>query len=225
MRISDWSSRVLFRSQQMKGIDNLRYFSSTSDSAGNLAITLTFEQGTDPDIAQVQVQNKLAQATPLLPQEVQQQGIRVTKAVKNFLLVVALYSEDGSHDQVDIGDYVASRIQDPLSRIKGVGDTQVLGAQYAMRIWRDPFKMTTYNLAISDVKAAILAQNAQVSAGQVGSLPSVTGQALKATITAQSRLRTPEQFRNILLRTNPDGSTVHLSDVARVELEIGRAHV
>ncbi|MCZ4344093.1 efflux RND transporter permease subunit [Sphingomonadaceae bacterium G21617-S1] len=204
--------------QQMKGIDNLRYFSSTSDSAGNLAITLTFEQGTDPDIAQVQVQNKLAQATPLLPQEVQQQGIRVTKAVKNFLLVVALYSEDGSHDQVDIGDYVASRIQDPLSRIKGVGDTQVLGAQYAMRIWLDPFKMTTYNLAISDVKAAILAQNAQVSAGQVGSLRSVTGQALNATITAQSRLRTPEQFRNILLRTNPDGSTVHLSDVARVEL-------
>jgi hydrophobe/amphiphile efflux-1 (HAE1) family protein len=204
--------------QQLKGIDRLRYFSSTSDSAGNLAITLTFEQGTDPDVAQVQVQNKLAQATPLLPQEVQQQGLRVTKAVGNFLLAIALYSEDGSHDQIDLSDFVASRIQDPLSRVPGVGDTQVFGSQYAMRIWVDPFKLTNYNLAIGEVKAAIRAQNAQVSAGQVGSLPTVGGQALNATVTAQSRLRTPQQFREILLRTNPDGSMVRLSDVARVEL-------
>ncbi|KKC25726.1 efflux RND transporter permease subunit [Sphingomonas sp. SRS2] len=204
--------------QQLKGIDHLRYFSSTSDSAGNLTITLTFEQGTDPDVAQVQVQNKLAQATRLLPQEVQQQGIRVTKAAKNYLLIVALYSEDGSHDQVDIGDLIAAQLQDPLGRITGVGDTSVMGAQYAMRIWIDPFKLTNYGLAIGDVKAAIQAQNAQVSAGQVGSLPADPGQALNATITAQSRLRTPEEFRRILLRTNPDGSNVYLSDVARVEL-------
>ncbi|TPG20043.1 efflux RND transporter permease subunit [Sphingomonas koreensis] len=204
--------------QQMKGIDHLRYFSSTSDSAGNLAITLTFEQGTDPDIAQVQVQNKLAQATPLLPQEVQQAGLRVSKSTANFLLVLALYSKDGSHDQVDLGDFVASKIQDPISRITGVGDTQVLGAQYAMRIWVDPFKLSNLGLTVADVKSAILAQNAQVSAGQVGSLPSVSGQALNATVTAQSRLRTPEQFQQIILRTATDGSTVRLADVARVEL-------
>jgi multidrug efflux pump len=204
--------------QQLKGIDHLLYFSSTSDSAGNLAITLTFAQGTDPNIAQVQIQNKLAQATPLLPQEVQQQGIRVTKAAAGILLVIVVHSEDGSHDQADLGDLVASRIQDSVGRITGVGDTLVSGAQYAMRIWVDPFKLTSYNLAISDVKAAIKAQNAQVSAGQVGSLPAVGGQALNATLTAQSRLRTPAQFRDILLRTNADGSMVHLSDVARVEL-------
>ncbi|MDF0546121.1 efflux RND transporter permease subunit [Sphingobium sp. H39-3-25] len=204
--------------QQMKGIDNLRYFSSASDSSGNLTITLTFEQGTDPDIAQVQVQNKLTQATPLLPQEVQQSGVRVSKSTDNFLLVAALYSEDGSHDQVDLGDFVASSLQDPLSRIKGVGDTQVLGAQYAMRIWLDPFKLSNLSLTVADVRAAIQAQNAQVSAGQIGSLPAMSGQALNATVTAQSRLRTPEEFRNILLRSNADGSVVRLADVARVDM-------
>ncbi|WP_454887403.1 efflux RND transporter permease subunit [Sphingomonas oryzagri] len=204
--------------QQMKGLDHLEYFASTSDSAGNLTITLTFAQGTDPDIAQVQVQNKLQQATPLLPQEVQQQGLRVTKATKNFLLVVGLYSEDGTHNQVDLGDYVSSKLQDPLSRIDGVGDTQILGAQYAMRIWVDPIKLTNYGLTVNDVTSSIQAQNAQVSAGQLGSLPTVKGQALNAIITAQTRLQTPEQFRAILLRTMPDGSAVHMSDVARVEL-------
>ncbi|CAN5116231.1 efflux RND transporter permease subunit [soil metagenome] len=204
--------------QQMKGIDNLRYFSSTSDSAGNLAITLTFEQGTDPDIAQVQVQNKLQQATPLLPQEVQQAGLRVTKATANFLLVIAAYSEDGSHDQVDLGDLIASKLQDPISRIKGVGDTQVFGAQYAMRIWIDPFKMSNLGITVTDIRSAIIAQNAQVSAGQVGSLPAVGGQALNATVTAQSRLRTPEEFRQIILRSTTGGATVRLSDVARVEM-------
>ncbi len=204
--------------QQMKGIDHLEYFSSTSDSAGNLTITLTFAQGTNPDIAQVQVQNKLQQATALLPQEVQQQGLRVTKATKNFLLVVGLYSQDSSHNHVDLGDYIASKLQDPLSRIPGVGDTQVFGAQYAMRIWVDPIKLTNYALTMNDVASAIRAQNAQISAGQIGSLPAVKGQALNAIITAQTRLQTPQQFRDILLRTMPDGSVVHLSDVARVEL-------
>lgn len=204
--------------QQMKGIDHLEYFSSTSDSAGNLSITLTFQQGTNPDIAQVQVQNKLQQATPLLPQEVQQQGLRVTKATKSFLLVMALYSQDGSHNQVDLGDYVASKLQDPLSRVSGVGDTQVLGAQYALRVWVDPIKLTNYSLTIGDITSAITAQNAQVSAGQIGGAPSIEHQALNAVITAQTRLQTPEQFRQILLRTNSDGSTVHLSDVARVEI-------
>ncbi|TAK10492.1 MAG: multidrug efflux RND transporter permease subunit, partial [Rhizorhabdus sp.] len=204
--------------QQLKGIDHLSYFSSTSDSAGNLTITLTFEQGTDADTAQVQVQNKLQQATALLPQEVQQQGLTVSKSAATFLLILALYSEDGSYDQVDLGDYVASNLQDPLSRVAGVGDTQVLGAQYAMRIWLDPFKMSALGVTVGDVKAAVRAQNAQVSAGQVGSLPSVKGQALNAVVTAQSRLRTAEQFRDILLRSNRDGSVVKLADVARVEL-------
>ncbi len=205
--------------QQMKGIDNLRYFASTSDGAGNLAITLTFEQGTDADIAQVQVQNKLQQATPLLPQEVQQAGLRVTKATANFLLVIAAYSQDGSHDQVDLGDLIASKLQDPLSRIKGVGDTQVFGAQYSMRIWVDPFKMSNLGVTVTDITSAITAQNAQVSAGQVGSLPAVKGQALNATVTAQSRLQTPEQFRQIIIRSATGGATVRLADVARVEMD------
>ena len=204
--------------QQLKGIDNLRYFSSTSDGAGNLAITLTFEQGTDADIAQVQVQNKLAQATPLLPQEVQQQGIRVTKSTSSFLLVMAVYADDGVHDQQDAGDFVASTLQDPISRVTGVGDTQLLGAQYAMRIWLDPYRMANLGVTTGDVKAAIQAQNAQVSAGQIGGTPSPAGQALNATVTAQSRLRTPEEFRAIRLRSNADGAVVLLSDVARVEL-------
>ena len=204
--------------QQLKGIDNLRYFSSTSDGAGNLSITLTFEQGTDADIAQVQVQNKLAQATPLLPQEVQQQGIRVTKSTSSFLMVMALYADDGIHDQQDAGDFIASTLQDPISRVTGVGDTQLLGAQYAMRIWLDPYKMANLGVTTGDVKAAIQAQNAQVSAGQIGGSPSPAGQALNATVTAQSRLRTPEEFRDIRLRSNADGAVVLLSDVARVEL-------
>uniref|UniRef100_UPI0030176375 efflux RND transporter permease subunit n=1 Tax=Sphingobium aquiterrae TaxID=2038656 RepID=UPI0030176375 len=204
--------------QQMKGIDNLRYFASTSDSAGNLSIILTFEQGTNSDIAQVQVQNKLQQAMPLLPQEVQQQGVRVQKSSASFLMIVGLYSEDSSHDQADIADYVASELQDPISRITGVGDTLLMGAQYAMRVWVDPIKLANLNLTFSDIKTAIRKQNAQISAGQIGNLPAKPGQALNVTVSAQSRLETPEQFRDILLRTNPDGSTVTLKDVARVEV-------
>jgi hydrophobe/amphiphile efflux-1 (HAE1) family protein len=202
--------------QQLKGIDNLTYFSSTSDSAGNLSITLTFEQGTDPDVAQVQVQNKLAQATPLLPQEVQQQGLRVNKSSASFLIVTAFYADDGVHDQTDLADFVASSIADPISRVTGVGDTQIFGSQYAMRIWLDPFKMANLGVTTGDVKAAILAQNAQISSGQVGGLPAPGKQALNATITSQSRLRTAEEFSNIMLRNNGDGSIVRLSDVARV---------
>lgn len=204
--------------QQLRGIDNLRYFSSTSDGAGLLNITLTFEQGTDADIAQVQVQNKLAQATPLLPQEVQQQGLRVTKSTSSFLLIMAVYSDDGIHDKEDASDFIASSIQDPLSRVSGVGDIQLFGSQYGMRIWLDPYKMANLGVTTGDVKGAIQAQNAQVPAGQIGGNPSPQGQALNATITAQSRLRTTEEFGNILLRSNPDGSVVRISDVARVEM-------
>ncbi len=204
--------------QRMSGIDRLRYMESSSDSSGNVSITLTFDAGTDPDIAQVQVQNKLALATPLLPQEVQQLGVRVTKSVRNFLLVVGFRSTDGSMTATDIGDFVASRIQDPLSRVPGVGDIQSFANQYAMRIWLRPDKLQTYGLMPSDVSAAIRAQNAQVSAGQLGAEPAVSGQMLNATISAQTRLETAEQFDNILLRVNADGSQIRLRDVARVEL-------
>jgi len=204
--------------QQMKGIDHLRYMSSTSSSAGLAAITITFEQGTDPDIAQVQVQNKLQAATPLLPQEVQQQGLLVNKSALNFLLIVGIYSENGSHSSGDLGDIVASKIQDPLSRVSGVGDTQILGAQYAMRIWTDPLKLNSYSLTIGDVKTAVTAQNAQVSAGQLGASPAPKEQLLNATVSAQSRLNTPEQFGEIRLKSGSDGSVVRLRDVARVEI-------
>ncbi len=204
--------------EQLKGLDHLEYLSSTSDSSGTVTITLTFAQGTNPDIAQVQTQNKLSLATPLLPATVQQQGLVVAKATKNFLMFVGLYSQDDSHNNADLGDIIVSQLQDPLSRVNGVGDTLVFGGQYAMRIWVDPYKLQTYSLTTSDVKTAIAAQNAQIAAGQIGAAPSVPGQALNAIITAQSRLQTPEQFRAIIVKTNPDGSIIHLSDVARVEL-------
>jgi hydrophobe/amphiphile efflux-1 (HAE1) family protein len=204
--------------QQMKGLDHLIYFSSTSDSSGTATVTMTFAQGTNPDTAQVQVQNKLQSATALLPVEVQQQGLTVAKSARNFALIVALESTDGSHDQDDLGDYIASKIADPLSRITGVGDTQFFGTQYAMRIWLDPIKMANLQITVGDVTSAVAAQNAQVSAGQIGGLPTVKGQRLNAIVDVQSRLQTPEEFRQILLRTNPDGSLVRLGDVARVEL-------
>ncbi len=204
--------------QQLKGIDNLRYFSSSSSSAGSVTITLTFEQGTDPDIAQVQVQNKLQAATPLLPQEVQQQGIRVAKSSASFLLIVGLVSENGRQSASDLSDLIASRVQDPLSRVEGVGDTQVFGAQYAMRVWVDPLKLNSYALTMADVTQALQAQNAQVSAGQLGAQPAPKEQMLNATVSVQSRLQTPEQFAAIRLKTNAGGGVVRLSDVARVEL-------
>ncbi|MCP3101509.1 efflux RND transporter permease subunit [Myxococcus sp. K15C18031901] len=204
--------------QKMNGLDHLRYMSASSDSAGNVSINLTFEPGTDPDIAQVQVQNKLQTATALLPMEVQKQGLRVNKAVSNFLMIVGFVSSDGGMTEHDLGDYVASSIQEALSRVPGVGEVQLFGGQYAMRIWLDPGKLTSFKLTPDDVSRAIQAQNAQISAGQLGGAPSVVGQQLNATVTAQSRLQTPEQFREILLRVNPDGSQVRLRDVARVEL-------
>ena len=204
--------------QRMNGLDKLRYMESSSDAAGNVTITLTFEPGTNPDIAQVQVQNKLALATPLLPQEVQQLGVRVTKSVRNFLLVLGVVSEDGSLKVNDLGDFIVSTLQDPISRVPGVGDLQVFGTQYAMRVWLDPDKLHDFRLTTSEVASAIQAQNAQVSAGQLGGLPAVPGQLLNATVIAQTRLQSPEQFEKILLRVNPDGSRVRLRDVARVEL-------
>jgi len=204
--------------QNMSGLDHLRNIESSSDSTGGFEVTLTFNAEADPDIAQVQVQNKLSLATPLLPQEVQQLGLRVTKSVRNFLLVVGFRSSDGSLSASDIGDYVISNIKEPLSRVQGVGEIQAFGTQYAMRIWLNPDKLNNYSLMPSDVAAAIRVQNAQVSAGELGASPSVEGQMLNATITAQTRLETPEQFENILLRVNPDGSQIRVRDVARVEI-------
>ena len=204
--------------QQLKGIDNLRYFSSSSSSAGTVTITLTFEQGTDPDIAQVQVQNKLQAATPLLPQEVQQQGLQVQKSAASFLLIVGLYSQDGSHDVTDIADMVVSRLQDPVSRVTGVGELQVFGSQYAMRIWVDPVKLNNFQLTIADVTEAVRAQNAQVSAGQIGAQPAPKEQMLNATVSVQSRLQTAEEFGAIRLKSSVEGAVVRLRDVARVEL-------
>ncbi|HGJ5856764.1 efflux RND transporter permease subunit [Arsenophonus nasoniae] len=204
--------------QNMNGIDNLVYMSSTSDAMGNMSLTLTFEAGTDPDIAQVQVQNKLQLAMPLLPQEVQQQGIHVNKSTGSFLMVVAFISKNGSMNQEDIADYVNSHIKDPISRVKGVGETQLFGTQYAMRIWLDPDKLVKYNMATQDVINAIKIQNNQVAAGQLGGTPPIPGQRLNVSIIAQTRLNNAEQFANILLRVNPDGSQVRLKDVAVVEL-------
>ncbi|PHX34846.1 multidrug transporter, partial [Pseudomonas syringae pv. syringae] len=185
---------------------------------GSMTITATFNQGTNPDTAQVQVQNKLNLATPLLPQEVQQQGIRVTKAVKNFLMVIGLVSEDGSMGKEDLANYIVSNMQDPISRTSGVGDFQVFGSQYAMRIWLDPAKLNNFQLTPVDVKDAITAQNVQVSSGQLGGLPSISGQQLNATIIGKTRLQTAEQFGNIFLKVNTDGSQVRLKDVATVGL-------
>lgn len=204
--------------QQMNGLDNLLYMSSTSDSFGNITTTLTFGAGTDPDIAQVQVQNKLSVATPLLPLEVQNQGVKVEKASNSILMVIGFVSDDPSLTNEDISDYISSNVLDPLSRVDGVGQTQLFGAEYAMRIWLNPYQLENYDLMPSDIVAAIQEQNAQVSAGQLGAAPAVQGQQLNATITAQSRLQTVEQFEKILLKVNPDGSQVLMEDVAKVQL-------
>ncbi len=204
--------------QKMQGIDHLRYMNSTSDDTGAVTITMTFDAGTNPDTAQVQVQNKLQSAMAALPTVVQQQGITVTKSARNFLMVVGFVSEDGSMNGTDLGDYVASNLQDTLSRVNGVGEVSLFGSQYSMRIWLDPNKLNSYQLTTGDVTTAITAQNAQVSAGQLGGLPARPGQQLNATIVAQTRLSSPEQFGNILLKVNADGSRVLLKNVARIEL-------
>ena len=204
--------------QFMTGLDGLLYMSSTSDASGNVSITLTFASGTNPDIAQVQVQNKLQSATALLPTIVQQQGISVSKSSSGFLMVVGLVSEDGSLSGADMGDYAASNLVEPLSRVPGVGAVQQFGSKYAMRIWLDANRLQGYGLTPADVTKAVTAQNAQLSLGQLGGTPSVPGQQLNATITSHGRLQTPEQFRNIVLRTLPSGAPLRLGDVARVEL-------
>ena len=204
--------------QQMNGLDGLRYISSNSAGNGQASINLNFAQGVDPDIAQVQVQNKLQSATALLPADVQRQGVKVTKSGASFLQVIAFYSPDNSLSGADINDYVNSNISEPLSRVAGVGELQVFGGQYAMRIWLDPAKMNSLQVTPSDIAAAIRAQNAQVAVGQLGGAPSVQGQVLNATVNAQSMLQTPEQFKNIFLKNTSSGAQVRLSDVARVEL-------
>ncbi|HGG5667916.1 TPA: efflux RND transporter permease subunit [Salmonella enterica subsp. houtenae] len=204
--------------QNMNGIDNLMYMSSTSDSAGSVTITLTFQSGTDPDIAQVQVQNKLQLATPLLPQEVQQQGISVEKSSSSFLMVAGFVSDNPNTTQDDISDYVASNIKDSVSRLNGVGDVQLFGAQYAMRIWLDANLLNKYQLTPVDVINQLKVQNDQIAAGQLGGTPALPGQQLNASIIAQTRLKDPQEFGKVTLRVNADGSVVHLKDVARIEL-------
>ena len=204
--------------QNMNGIDNLMYMSSTSDSAGSVTITLTFQSGTDPDIAQVQVQNKLQLATPLLPQEVQQQGISVEKSSSSFLMVAGFVSDNPQTTQDDISDYVASNVKDSISRLNGVGDVQLFGAQYAMRIWLDANLLNKYQLTPVDVINQLQVQNDQIAAGQLGGTPALPNQQLNASIIAQTRLKDPEEFGKVTLRVNSDGSVVHLKDVARIEL-------
>ena len=204
--------------QQLTGIDGLLYFSSSSSSRGSVSITGTFEKGTDPDIAQVQVQNQVQQALPRLPQQVQQQGLRVTKSNPDFLLIVGVYDETDQRTNRDVSDYLTSNLQDPIGRIDGVGDINVFGAPYAMRIWLNPAQLASYSLIPSDVVTAIQNQNAEVAAGEIGGQPVPDQQMLNATVTAQSRLSTPAQFANIILKAQPNGSTVRLADVARIEL-------
>jgi len=204
--------------QQMNGLDYLRYMSSTSSGNGQATVTLTFEPEANPDIAQVQVQNKLQAAMSSLPTEVQQQGVTVSKSSGSFLMVVGFVSADGSMDAEDLSDFVVSSVEDPIARVNGVGSVQVFGAQHAMRIWLDPNKMLSYNLTVMDVNNAIEAQNTEVTAGQIGGAPSIDGQQINATITAQSKLQTVDEFSNILLRVETDGSQVRLGDVARIEI-------
>ncbi len=211
--------------QEMTGLDNLQYMSSNSDSSGNATITLTFALGTDPDIAQVQVQNKLNLAEPRLPSVVRQQGISVTQSSSSFLMVIGFVSEDGELSRLDLGDFVASNIEEPIARTQGVGNVQVFGSEYAMRIWLDPAALTNYNMTVGDISDAIEAQNVQLTAGELGGLPAVEGQQLNATVQSASLLETPEAFRNILLRSGDGGAPVRLKDVARVELGAGTSHI
>jgi multidrug efflux pump len=204
--------------QQMQGLDGLRYMSSNSSNDGSASITLVFDNATNPDVAQVQVQNKLQLATPLLPSAVQQQGMRVAKSVRNFLLVVGIVSKDGSISEGELGDYLVTRLQEPISRVAGVGEVMAFMSQYSMRIWLDARKLREYGLTPADVTVAVKAQNAQVSAGQLGAIPAPPGQELNVSVTLQSRLRTPEQFAEIILVSKADGASVRLRDVARVEL-------
>lgn len=204
--------------KEMTGLDGLRYIDSSTTSTGRATITLTFNLGTDPDIAQVQVQNKLSQAEASLPSEVTRQGVTVEKSTTGFMMVIALISDDGARSAIDLSDYLNSYMVEPVSRLKGVGKVEVFGSEYAMRIWLDPQKLKYYGISPNDVTTAISAQNAQISAGSFGAMPAPQGQQLNATVTAQSLLRTPEDFDRIVLRADTDGGLVLLRDVARAEL-------
>jgi multidrug efflux pump len=204
--------------RELTGLRGLLYFSASSSSRGAVGITATFDKSVDPDIAQVQVQNQIAAAVSRLPQQVQQQGVRVTKGSPDFLMIVAIYDESDRTTNVDISDWLATHIQDELSRVPGVGDVNVFGSQYAMRVWLDPQKLASFQLMPSDVISAIQSQNIDVAAGEIGAAPSPDGQMLNATVTAQSRLENPEQFRNIVVKADRNGARVLLAQVARVEL-------
>jgi multidrug efflux pump len=204
--------------QQLTGLDGLLYFSSSSSSDGRASIQVTFDQGTNPDTAQVQVQNKVQQALPRLPSSVQQQGVTVVKSQNDFLLIVSVRDNADRATASDLADYMVSNMQDPIARVHGVGGVQLFGSQYAMRIWLDPAKLLSYSLMPSDVRAAIESQNTQVSAGKIGGMPSADAQQLNATVTAQSKLQTPDQFRAIIVKHDSSGATVRLGDVARAEL-------
>jgi multidrug efflux pump len=204
--------------QQLTGIDNLLYFNSSSRANGSMTITLTFENGTDPDIATVQVQNRVSVAQSRLPQDVIQNGITVAKANNDFLMVVALQAGDSGMDSYAINNLIASQVIDPVQRLPGVGGVRQFGSSYAMRIWLNPDKLRGYALSSTQVLAAIRSQNVQIAAGNIGAEPAPQGQGFTATVTAASRFTTPEQFGEVILRTNADGSTVQVKDVARIEL-------
>jgi len=204
--------------QQLTGIDGMIYFSSTSNSNGQVTITVTFNKGVNPDIAQVQVQNKVQQALPRLPQQVQQQGLTVTKSNPDFLMVIGIYDETDKSTSIDVSDFLVSNLQDQLGRLQGVGDFNVFGSQYAMRIWLDPYKLRTYALQPNDVTAALQAQNTQISAGQIGAQPMPDTQMLNAIVTSRSRLTSVDQFKRVVIKSQPNGSKILLQDVARLEL-------
>jgi hydrophobe/amphiphile efflux-1 (HAE1) family protein len=204
--------------QKMTGLDRMIYMYSTSDTSGAAQITLTFAPGTDPDLAWAKVQNKLQLAMPALPDVVQQQGVKVSKSTRNYLLIVGLTSEDGSQSQDDLNDYAVSRVESVLGRVPGVGEVEVFGSGYSMRLWFDPDKLTKYQMTSDDLIAAVRSYNVEVSAGQFGGAPAMPGQRLNASILVQSLLVTPEEFAAIPLRTNPDGSVVRVKDVGRTEL-------
>lgn len=204
--------------QQLTGLDGLLYFSSSSTADGSASVQITFEQGTDPDYAQVQVQNKVAQVNSRFPESVQSQGVTVRKSNSDYLLVTAVYDTTDQASAFDIADYISSNMEDSLARIEGVGDVNVFGSRYAMRIWLDPAKLATYELMPSDISNALKAQNVQVPAGKIGAIPALPNQELNATVTAQSMMSTPEQFRNIIVKYDSSGASVRLADVARVEI-------
>src|SRR5436190_10370479 len=204
--------------QQLNGIDNLLYMSSSSDASRLSPVRLFCLPGTNPDVAQVQVQNKVQLATPSLPQTVQQQGIVVAKATRNFMMFFTLSTVDDSLDEIELGNYIASSVLDPIRRVSGVGEANMFGSQYAMRVWINPDKLNSFGLTGADVTSAIENQNKQVPVGQIGATPAVKGQQLNVIMQARTTLRTVPEFENVLLRTNPDGSRVLLKDVARVAL-------